>query len=153
MISGLSQTLHAETSPLGLRSICFEPGYFRTAFLQEGHVQPYKPRIADYEEMSKERYEFHRGKLIEWNFTFRLWLNFNIILAYSGKQLGDPKKLVSVVLDFVRQEGVAQGREIPLTLPLGGDCLGVVRNTLSRTTKTLEDWEDVIQGTAFSDEN
>jgi len=47
-IRGISESLHEEIAPLGLRSICFEPGYFRTNFLQEGHRGSYESRIADY---------------------------------------------------------------------------------------------------------
>lgn len=51
--AGLSETLHAEISPLGLRSICFEPGGFRTAALKPDHRTPYDPRITDYAEITK----------------------------------------------------------------------------------------------------
>lgn len=62
-LSGLAETLHLEISPLGLRSICFEPGYFRTDFLQDGHRQPYNPRIEDYNEMTKQAHEALEGTL------------------------------------------------------------------------------------------
>lgn len=73
--------------------------------------------------------------------------------AYNGKQPGDPKKLVSVVLDVVREEGVALGKEIPFALPVGSDCFTVVQSTLNRTCKVLKDWEDIIKGTGFSNGN
>jgi hypothetical protein len=56
---------------------------------------------------------------------------------------------VEVILDLVRGEGVAQGREIPISLPLGSDCLNVVKETLSRTDKVLAEWDDVIKSTDF----
>ena len=69
--------------------------------------------------------------------------------AYNGKQPGDPKKLVQVILDVVRGEGVAQGRELPLGLPLGSDCYSAINDTLARTASVLNQWEDVIKGTDF----
>lgn len=50
---GLSETLHQEISPLGLRSICFDPGYFRTEFLASDNRAPFDPRIADYRPMAE----------------------------------------------------------------------------------------------------
>jgi NAD(P)-dependent dehydrogenase (short-subunit alcohol dehydrogenase family) len=42
--------MDAEIAPFGLRSICLEPGYFRTALITPGHRAPYENRIADYAE-------------------------------------------------------------------------------------------------------
>ncbi|KAF8531147.1 short-chain oxidoreductase [Gautieria morchelliformis] len=128
-VRGLSETLHAEISPLGLRSICFEPGYFRTSFLEQDHRNAYDPRIADYAEMTSKAND--------------------ALVAYNGRQPGDPKKLVQVILDVVRVEGVAQGRETPLGLPLGSDSANVIKDTLGRTANILEQWEDVIKSTDF----
>jgi hypothetical protein len=59
--------------------------------------------------------------------------------VYDGKQPGDPKKLVEVILDLVRGEGAAQGRKLPLNLALGSDCLNVVRESLCQTKGVLAD--------------
>jgi hypothetical protein len=50
---GISETLHAEISPLGLRSICFDFGYFRTDFLSADHRAPAQARISDYKDMTE----------------------------------------------------------------------------------------------------
>ena len=73
----------------------------------------------------------------------------SIKLAYNNKQPGDPRKLVQVILDVVRAEGVAEGRTAPLGLPLGSDCFAVVKETLARTANVLTEWEDVIKSTDF----
>ncbi|GJJ15055.1 hypothetical protein Clacol_009330 [Clathrus columnatus] len=130
---GLAESLQLEVGHLGLRNLCFEPGYFRTSFLADGHRQPYNPRISDYNEITQRAH--------------------NALEAYNGKQPGDPKKLASVVLDVVRKEGVAEGRDIPVSLPLGSDCFEGVRSTLEKTTKVLNEWEDVIKGTDFPKDN
>ena len=45
----ISETLHQEISPLGLRSVIFEPGYFRTDFLTADNRANYSGGIPDYE--------------------------------------------------------------------------------------------------------
>jgi NAD(P)-dependent dehydrogenase (short-subunit alcohol dehydrogenase family) len=52
-LRGISESLHLEIAPLGLRSTCIDFGYFRTTFLDPAHRAPYVPRIEDYNEMSK----------------------------------------------------------------------------------------------------
>jgi len=128
-VRGLAETLNAEISSLGLRSIYFEPGYFRTSFLTEGHRAPFDPRISDYIPMTQKA-----NAALE---------------AYNGKQPGDPKKLVEVMLDVIRQEGVAEGRDLPLGLPLGSDCFGVIKESIAKTDKVLTEWESVIKSTDF----
>jgi len=128
-VRSLSETLHLEISPLGLRSICFEPGYFRTAFLTGDHRSTYQSRIADYAEMGEKAND--------------------ALIAYDGKQPGDPKKLVEVILDIVRGDGVGEGREPPLALLLGSDAHTIVREVLGRTSHAMTEWEDVTKGTDF----
>ncbi|KIJ47758.1 hypothetical protein M422DRAFT_226126 [Sphaerobolus stellatus SS14] len=128
-VRGLSETMHAELSPLGLRSLYFDPGYFRTAFLNDGHRQAYVPRIEDYRELTEKANA--------------------ALAAYNNNQPGDPKKLVQVILDVIRGEGIAEGRELPLGLPLGSDAFAAVKETLTRTDNVLTEWEDVIKSTDF----
>ena len=51
-MTGLAETFHHEITPLGLRTVCFEFGYFRTSFLQNTGTMQYPSRIADYKEMT-----------------------------------------------------------------------------------------------------
>lgn len=46
--------MNGELEPLGLRSLIFEYGYFRTELLGEGNISPYRPRIEDYSGMSQK---------------------------------------------------------------------------------------------------
>ncbi|TDL22862.1 NAD(P)-binding protein [Rickenella mellea] len=128
-LRGIGETLHAEISPLGLRSLVIEPGYFRTEFLAADNRAPQVSRIADYKPMTEKANE--------------------ALLAYNGKQPGDPKKGVEVIIDVIKQEGLAKGKEPPVVLPLGSDCLAVVQNSCQNTLKTLEEWKDVIVSTDF----
>ncbi|KAJ8582665.1 hypothetical protein M405DRAFT_749909, partial [Rhizopogon salebrosus TDB-379] len=62
-----------------------------------------------------------------------------------GKQPGDPMKAMKVVVDIVRGEGVAVGREWPLYLVLGEDAERDVRNKCTKILKHLDEWQDVIR--------
>ncbi|KAK0205571.1 hypothetical protein DFS33DRAFT_1429367 [Desarmillaria ectypa] len=128
-LRGISETLNVEVAPLGLRSICIDLGYFRTSFLTADHRKPYVSRIDDYQELT--------GK-VEAAFQ-----------AYNGNQPGDPKKGVQVMLDVVRGEGVAQGKEFPKSLLLGSDCFGAVQKQLDDYLKLQSEWETVSKSTDF----
>jgi NAD(P)-dependent dehydrogenase (short-subunit alcohol dehydrogenase family) len=52
--TGVSMTLHDEIAPLGLRSVCIDPGHFRTSILSEINRMPWISRIADYKSMSEQ---------------------------------------------------------------------------------------------------
>ena len=69
------------------------------------------------------------------------------IAGEDGKQPGDPQKLASIVLDLVRREGVAEGREVPLRMFLGNDAWEEVGLKLRTTLKDFEDWEQVTRST------
>lgn len=100
-LRGISETLHTEVSPLGLRSTCIDFGCFRTSFLGPDHRKPYVAKIDDYREMTEQ---------VE-----------SALQVVNGKQLGDPKKSAQILLDVVRGEGVAQGKEFPKLLLMGSD--------------------------------
>lgn len=53
-IRGVSEALNAEIAPLGLRSICIDPGYFRTSFLTPDNRTPFASRIEDYRKAGEE---------------------------------------------------------------------------------------------------
>lgn len=62
-------------------------------------------------------------------------------------QPGDPVKFVEIVLDLVRQEGVAKTRQIPFRLPLGNDVYDDMKAKCEETLKLLKEWEPVIRST------
>lgn len=128
-LRGISESLHAEVSPLGLRSICLDFGYFRTAFLSPDHRKPYVAKIDDYKEITEQ---VESG-----------------LQASNGMQLGNPEKGVQVMLDVVRGEGVAQGKEFPKSLLMGSDTFAVVQDTIQGYLKLQENWESVSKSTDF----
>jgi len=128
-IRGLAESLSMEVTPLGLRVLNIEPGYFRTEFLTPNHRAPMTGRISDYNAITSQGDAGLSG--------------------YNGKQPGDPEKFVKVMIDLVKSEGAAEGREVPVSLPLGSDALKVIGETCESTVKVLTGWKDVITSTDF----
>jgi len=126
-VRALAETLDMEIQPFGLRSICFEPGYFRTSFLTPDNAGHGKAAIPDYQEMVEST-----------NTRFR---------AINGKQPGDPKKAVQVIIDVVRGEGMATGREIPTVIVLGSDAYCGIKGIAETVLGRLEAWKDVTCST------
>ncbi|KAI0293632.1 short chain dehydrogenase [Multifurca ochricompacta] len=85
-LRGLSETLDDEITPLGLRSIIFELGFFRTEFLAASNRSPYISRIEDYKELTAA---------VEEQFV-----------AYNGKQPGDPKKAAEIIVDLASKKTI-----------------------------------------------
>lgn len=127
-LAGLVQSLRAETEPFGITTMLVEPGRFRTAFLSSaGNLGVAASKVGDYQEAYRE-------------FLGR-------IEAEDGRQPGDVAKGVKVIVDLVRGEGVATGREVPFRIPLGSDCLETVKETCEETLRVLGGWEEVIRST------
>jgi NAD(P)-dependent dehydrogenase (short-subunit alcohol dehydrogenase family) len=126
---GFAESLQYEVAPFGIRTLVVEPGLFRTKLLSPGNIATTPSRIPDYEEtvasISKT------------------------VSAIDRTQPGDPSKAVSIMLDVIRGEGVAEGKETPFRLPLGGDCFEQVKEKLDGMQKLLSDWEAVIRSTDF----
>lgn len=126
---GLVESLNRETSPLGIKSLLIEPGRFRTKLLSSGNLKAFSTKIPDYADFSKA---LLKG-----------------MAEADQNQPGDPIKLVEIVVDLVRQEGTAEGKEIPLRLPLGSDCFNDVKAKCEETLKMLKEWEPMIKGTDY----
>ncbi|KAI7258697.1 hypothetical protein KC343_g4723 [Hortaea werneckii] len=71
----------------------------------------------------------------------------DLVPALHGHQPGDTAKAARLVIDLVKGEGVGQGRELPLALPIGNDAFVKVKEQTEATLKMLEEWEDVIRST------
>ncbi|KAF8874875.1 hypothetical protein CPB84DRAFT_1829302 [Gymnopilus junonius] len=131
VLRGISETLHTEISPLGLRSIHFDFGYFRTSLLQPSQRAPKVARISDYKEIS-DRVEQGLQK-------------------YNGKQPGNPLKGVEVMVDVVRGEGIAKGKAFPPFVGLGTDFYDIAKQETSKALNYLEDWKEVSFSTDFKE--
>ncbi|KAL0071229.1 hypothetical protein AAF712_001795 [Marasmius tenuissimus] len=127
-LRGLSSTLHQEISPLGLRSICVDLGYFRTAFLKEGRCLQSATRLDDYRQIAEESRE--------------------VLQAADGKQAGDPVKGARVLIDLVHADGM-KGRPFPTNIQLGSDCYTGVKNIYEQALNNLDNWKDISCSTEF----
>ncbi|KAI0768379.1 hypothetical protein BC629DRAFT_1442423 [Irpex lacteus] len=130
-VRALSVGLDSEISPFGLRSIVFEPGYFRTDFLATEHMGVGENSTSAYDE--------------------RLKAAVKGLQDISGKQLGNPEKGAEVIVDVIRGEGVAAGKKIPPYVALGSDTYRIENDILDSSKKILEEWKDVAYSTDFQD--
>lgn len=111
-----------------IKSILFEPGFFRTLALNPQNLKAHRPNaIPDYDEFSKGMAQF--------------------LEAIHGNEPGDPKKAIQVMLDVVKAEGVAAGKATPERLPLGADALDPMRKKCLDTLALFNEWEEVIRST------
>ncbi|KAL1751233.1 hypothetical protein FB107DRAFT_266774 [Schizophyllum commune] len=69
--------------------------------------------------------------------------------SVPGTEKGDPAKAMRALVDVVRGEGKAAGRELPRYLVLGEDAVADVRNKFARVLQVVADWEDVSTDTNF----
>ena len=132
-VSGFTEALAAELAPFDVAVTSIEPGMFRTAFLNAGKRTGTARRLDD----------VYAGTGAE---TYRAELD-----RANDKQLGNVKKGASVVVDVLMRTGVAEGREVPLRVVLGTDCLKVVREKCESTVKLLNEWEAVSASTDHED--
>lgn len=63
--------------------------------------------------------------------------------ALDLKQSGDPDKAVEVIVDVVRGEGTAKGRNWSLYLPLGREANGDLEAKCETMLNTVKEWRNV----------
>jgi len=122
-VEGLSEALHDELAPLGIRVTVVEPGYFRTDFLDRASLAV-SPRVLD-------DYAPSAGAVRE------------AARRINQKQPGDPQRLARALLTLVA--AVAP----PLHLPLGSDTLRAVREKLAFVEAETGAWAAVAASTDF----
>ncbi|KAF9002465.1 hypothetical protein BDQ17DRAFT_1425790 [Cyathus striatus] len=124
-VRALSETLTVELSPLNIRVLLVEPGGFRTEGMLKQVYHDQNP-IPDY--------DLQRSK------------SMAIIANMPQMQTGNPDKAMEIVVDVVRGEGVAEGRQWPGHLILGEDADYDVRLKCSKVLTVLDQWRDVTTG-------
>lgn len=72
-----------------------------------------------------------------------------MVQQVDGNQPGDPAKAVSIMMDVVKGEGVAEGKAFPNRLPLGPDCLATLRKHRVNDLLIANEWEEVSRSTNF----
>jgi NAD(P)-dependent dehydrogenase (short-subunit alcohol dehydrogenase family) len=127
-VSGISESMRAELAPFGIHVTVVEPGYFRTGILNAGAQVKSKKVMEVYEKGAVG--EVRKG-----------------LDEMSGTQRGDVVKGCKVLADILCMEGVAEGREVPMRVALGGDSAGVIRGKCEETVGLLKEWEGITSRT------
>ena len=120
------EALGQEVASFNIRTLLFCPGVFATNALSTSYKYT-KTAIPDYQEIDTQTHAYVTG--------------------LCGKEPGDPKTAVKVILDLVKREGSAKDRDVPFRMPLGSDCLQIMRAKCGETLKVCDEWEDVIRST------
>src|SRR5262245_39208296 len=123
MIEGVSEALHAELKPLGIKVTIIEPGPFRTDFLDASSLGRSKETISDYSGSS--------GAAREWADS-----------SHSA-QPGDPVKAVAAMVK------ITEVNNPPLRLQLGADCVASINAKLEQVKEELEQWRELAESTAY----
>ncbi|GAA3096325.1 oxidoreductase [Streptomyces echinatus] len=121
-LEGVSEALHGELAPLGVRVTIVEPGGFRTDFLSGSSLRVEPASLADYDAGA--------GPVRE------------AMAANDGRQPGDPAKAAKAVVD------VTEAAEPPLRLQLGTDAVERVEAKLDLVRRELDQWRHVALSTA-----
>jgi NAD(P)-dependent dehydrogenase (short-subunit alcohol dehydrogenase family) len=118
-IVGISEALAQEAQPFGLKVTVVAPGQFRTEFMNS--IQYVKNRIDGYGIDEAEK----------------TWSD------YSGKQQGDPDKLVKILLQ------ISEMNNPPLHLLLGTDTYELVLEKRKQEQAEFEQWKEITLSTNF----
>jgi NAD(P)-dependent dehydrogenase (short-subunit alcohol dehydrogenase family) len=121
-VEGLSEGLALELAPFGIQVTAIAPGLFTTDFLSGDSYSTAKNSIEDYEAGAV-------GKMR------------NGATQLNGNQPGDPRKLAHVVVE------IARAQNPPVHLPVGKDSFAMYRNTVARTTREINEREQLSSNT------
>jgi NAD(P)-dependent dehydrogenase (short-subunit alcohol dehydrogenase family) len=122
--SGISESMRAELAPLGIAVTVIEPGYFRTGFLNAGA-----------QVKSEKRLEAYDGSAVG---EVR-----RVLEQVDDNQPGDVGKGAKVIVDVLTMSGVAEGREVPMRVPLGKDAFETIRGKCEETMGLLGEWDGI----------
>lgn len=120
-VVGISEALSEEIKSFGIKVTVVAPGQFRTNFMDKGSMTFAKNKIDVYGLDKAEK----------------MWTD------YSGQQIGDPEKLVNVLVD------IANNSNPPLHLLLGPDTYQLVTEHRQKERQEMEDWKPVTLSTNF----
>ncbi|TRM60748.1 hypothetical protein BD626DRAFT_503731 [Schizophyllum amplum] len=127
-VTAWTETLAQEVSRFNIQVTLVQPGAFRTEGIYSQGFYSGNPIPAWHElrEAFRARYA-----------------------SIPGTEKGDPAKAMEALVDVVRGEGKAAGREIPMYLMLGEDAVSDVRTKFARVLKIVAEWEEVTTDVNF----
>ncbi|WP_345954575.1 SDR family NAD(P)-dependent oxidoreductase [Mucilaginibacter sp. PAMB04168] len=118
-VVGLSEALAQEVQPFGVKVTVVAPGQFRTNFMDKGSMTFAQNKIDVYQLDKAEK----------------MWREF------SGKQIGDPEKLVKILMDLTDMPNP------PLHLLLGPDTYQLVTEHRRKEQEEIEAWKHITLST------
>jgi NAD(P)-dependent dehydrogenase (short-subunit alcohol dehydrogenase family) len=121
-LEGLTEALHHEVKPFGIRVTLVEPGAFRTEFAGDVNMQP-EQRLDIYEPMTAPMHQYFETQ--------------------AGTQAGDPAKAAQLMIDVVESETP------PLRLMLGADAYDLWNATVASRNADLAALRARAEDTAF----
>ncbi len=121
-LKGVSEALHGEVGPLGIKVTIVEPGPFRTDFIG---------RSLDRAEHNLDEYQQTVGKFLQF------------LDKIEGTQPGDPDKAAQVLIQVVNSDNP------PLRLVLGKYAYSKFRKKIESLTAQLDAWEQIAASTDF----
>jgi NAD(P)-dependent dehydrogenase (short-subunit alcohol dehydrogenase family) len=122
-VEAITEALHAELAPLGLRVTVVQPGSFRTQFLTGDSLHRAEVGLSDYADTV--------GPLMA------------AASAYDGQQPGDPVRAVVAIRRLVETP------EPPVRLQLGRDSVALVEDKLTSVAAELARWRELSLSTDF----
>ncbi|KAI0729024.1 hypothetical protein C8Q72DRAFT_884693 [Fomitopsis betulina] len=130
-VHAVAESYRAELAEFGIRVLLVAPGGFRTninkeiTYAVDRHIPSYEP------------------------------LKNTVMQKLGGwfaNAKGDPAKGMELVVDVVRGEGKAAGREFPTTLLLGNAAYVHAQLHCERLSKTMSEWSDVARDLDFDED-
>ncbi|MBK5410680.1 SDR family NAD(P)-dependent oxidoreductase [Pseudomonas sp. TH34] len=122
-VEGLSEALHAELAPLGVKVTVVEPGYFRTDFLDGNSLVESPLIIDDYAATSGEVRKLAK--------------------VYNQQQPGNPELLAVAMIKLV------EAPHPPMRLALGTDTLQAIEAKLAYVKEETAAWRELSASTDF----
>ncbi|KIK57760.1 hypothetical protein GYMLUDRAFT_45942 [Collybiopsis luxurians FD-317 M1] len=130
-LHAMADGLSAEVSHLGIRLLLLAPGAFRTEIytFSTFHQENSSPDYDELRTSTTKRFQ-----------------------SIAGTEPGDPTKAMEALVDVVRGEGVATGKNWPATgtaLLLGNDAEKNFYAKFDKMKATAMEWADVVRGVWF----
>lgn len=124
-VEGITEALHQELAPLGIRVSVVEPGFFRTDFLDEQSLIKTALQLSDYDETVGKMRQFAEGA--------------------NHAQPGDPLKFAEAMLTLVNAPNP------PQRLAMGSDTVAIVGEKNRLVEAELLEWKELSISSDFKD--
>ncbi|APO82568.1 oxidoreductase [Pseudomonas putida] len=123
-VEGISEAMHQELAPLGIKVTVVEPGFFRTDFLDDQSLVKTALELPDY--------------------AATVGVMRHYAEAANHAQPGNPAKLAEALL------ALANAANPPLRLALGSDAVARIEAKNSAVEQELAQWRDLSLSTDFA---